>query len=117
MTSQGNFYAYLATENDEDFFVVDTQWSTTICLQSPQNRVYNLDVYSLADKWNNATHVAGPDGKPDGLLWEDASDESEKCFTAEAANPPRLAEYSFIIRVWSAGDFSDTWPYWLHIPK
>ncbi len=117
MTAQGNFYALLATPGDEDFYVVDTQWSTKICLRSPPNRVYNLAVYSFQDKWNNQTHAAAKDGKVDGLVWSDDSDASEKCFTSAMVTPPRWGEYKFAIKVWSDGDYSPYWPYWLHIPK
>ncbi len=117
MTSQGDFYSYLSTEADEDFFVVDTEWSATICLQSPTGLNYNLSVYGTADKLDNATMTPGSDQLPDGLIWTDDSEDTVKCFTAGQVNPPRWAEYKFIIKIWSSGDFSAVWPYWLEIPK
>ncbi len=117
MTAQGNFYSYLSSADDEDFFMVDTQWEATVCLQSPVGHSYNLAVYGTADKWINATQLPGTDGQPDGLVWADDSAEPYKCFTAGMVNPPRWGEYKFIIRVWTDEETSSTWPYWLEIPK
>jgi hypothetical protein len=117
LTAKGYFYSYLTGAEDNDYFVVDAQWGGQICLTSPPKRTYNLAVYSYFDKWNNATHAAGKDGLPDGLVWSDESDKTSKCFNANLVFPNRTGEYKFAIRIWSKKGFSEYWPYWLKIPK
>ena len=117
LTRRGDFYSYLSTEADEDFYLLDTSWGGNMCLRSPPGRNYTLSVWSVFDRINNETKVAGADGKPDGLIWEDASAAVNKCFSGGQLVPNRHGEYRFIVKVASDGDFSAYWPYWLKATK
>jgi hypothetical protein len=119
LTAKSDFYSYISTPLDEDFYIVDTGWGGTICLRAPKARSYTLSVYTTKDKLNNTTQAAGGDGQPDGWLWEgEASNGAEACWSGALHAPPRYGEYKFIIGVRSTdGDFSPHWPYWLNVPK
>ncbi|MBT9557487.1 MAG: thrombospondin type 3 repeat-containing protein [Myxococcales bacterium] len=118
LTATGQFYGLISTATDEDFYMVDADWSGNICLRSPKGRNYGLRVYALLDRWNNTTKLAPADGKPDGLIWENAGTGVQKCFTASAVNPYRQGEFRFIVGIRSLdGTYSPHWPYFLHTPK
>ncbi len=118
LTAEGNFYSYLTTAEDEDFFLVNTDWGGGLCLRSPPGRNYGVAVYSYADKINEAAGAPGQDGLPDGLVWENTSGATTKCFSGSLVYPYRYGEYRFIIRIWSLdGTSSPYWPYWLDAPK
>ncbi len=118
LTAKGNFYSYLTTEDDVDFFQVDTAWGGSICLTSPPGRVYDMAVYSYLDRWNNETQEPTPDGLPDGFIWESDSDSPNKCFHGSSVYPYRYGEYRFIVAISSHdGDYSPYWPYWLKAAK
>ena len=117
LTAKGNFYSYLNTESDEDFFVVDAQWGGGICLTSPQGRMYNLHIYSYFDKIDNDTQEPGGDGQVDGLVWEDTTNKVTKCFNGNKVYPHRTGEYKFLISISSKSGYSPYWPYWLKIAK
>jgi hypothetical protein len=55
LTARGDFYGYLSSTTDKDYFLVDTGWHSTICLTAPPGMAYALKVYSFADKVNNST--------------------------------------------------------------
>ena len=120
LTSKGDFYSYLSSSADKDYYLVDTAWGGSICLTSPKGFAYNLRVYSYKDRWNNSTKAAPADGKPDGFLWQKTSAKGGTvCFRGNYVMPPRYGEYKFIIGVESTGvtNFSPYWPYWLTIKK
>ena len=120
LTSKGDFYSYLSTAVDKDYYLVDTAWGASICLKSPKGYAYTLRVYSYKDRWNNSTKATTPDGKPDGFLWQKASAKGGTvCFRGNYVMPPRYGEYKFVIGVESTGttNFSPYWPYWLTIKK
>ena len=118
LTASDAFYSYLSTPTDEDYLLVDTSWSGTVCVQAPPGRAYSLHVYSVFDRLNNETGEAGADGKPDGLIWENTGGANKKCWSAGYVAPHRNGEYRFIIGIKSLdGDFSPHWPYWVTAPK
>ena len=117
-TRKGNFYSYLSSATDKDFYKVDTGWGGNICLSAPAGRQYTMKVYGYADKWNNATKVAGADGKPDGLLWSGTTTAGgQVCFSGNSVLPFRHGEYKFAIGVESSVGFSPYWPYWITAAK
>lgn len=117
LTARGDFYSYLTSATDEDFFHINTKSSSDICMRSPPGHNFSLHVYSMADKLD-AGGVAGTDGLPDGLVWEDASTDETKCFNGSSMVPTRAGEYFFIIAVKSAdGTFSKHVPYWIEAVK
>ena len=118
LTRKGNFYSYLASATDKDYYKIDTSWGGGICLAAPKGRVYTLKVYGYADKWNNTTKVAGQDGKADGLLWTGTTPTGgQVCFNGNSVLPARHGEYKFIIGVESSSGFSPYWPYWITAAK
>ncbi len=119
LTAKGDFYSYLTSPNDKDYFVVNTKYSAQICLHPPPNRHYTLEIYSYKDRWNNATEDPGGDGIVDGLIWKKKSGPGAKlCYGAYDLVPPRTGEYKYIIGIVSEdGDHSLHWPYWLTITK
>ena len=118
LTSKGNFYSYLSTATDEDYFLIDTGWGGGLCVRSPKGRVYTLHIYSVFDKWNNETASGSSDGIPDGLLFEDTSDAVTKCWTGSKVAPHRHGEYRFIVGIKGKdGAHSPYWPYWIDAPK
>ena len=118
LTAKGEFYSWLSAADDVDFFRIDAAWGGQICLQSPKDRTYSLRIYAFSDKLDNVTGATGGDGAADGLIWEDASDASYKCFTGSGVLPTRHGEYHFIAEIGSVGgDFSPYWPYWINAPK
>ena len=119
LTAQGDFYSYLQSPEDKDYFVVNTRWSASICLQTPKNRAYSMEVYSYKDKWNNDSQAPEADGKIDGLIWTGKSAPGgQLCFSGGAVVPARKGEYKYVIGIKSAnGDYSPYWPYWLKIVK
>jgi hypothetical protein len=118
LTAKGDFYGYLSSVTDKDYYLVDADWGAAICVTAPLGNAYTLKVYSFADRWNNSTHVAGTDGVKDGLVWTDASGTQTKCFSHGLIAPYRSAEYKFIIGIEArGGSFSPYWPYWISTPK
>ena len=120
LTSKGDFYSYLSSAADQDYYLVDAAWGASICLTSPKGRAYNLRVYSFMDRWNNVSKAITPDGKPDGFIWQNTSTSGGTvCFRGNYVMPPRYGEYKFIIGVDSAGatNYSPHWPYWITIKK
>ena len=111
-----HFYSYLSSATDKDYYLVNTGWGATVCLKAPKNRDYVLEVYSFRDKWNNETHEAGKDGKPDGLVWSKSTGKGGKvCFDHSKVYPSRSGEYKFIVGIRSNdGSYSPYWPYWLY---
>jgi hypothetical protein len=118
MTRKGDFYSYLSTSTDVDYYVVDASWGGQVCLQAPKGRDYKLKVFSYADKLNNGTGAAGGDGKPDGLVWSAKTGlGGATCFSGGAIVPQRYGEYKFAIGIESVTGWSADWPYWLNVPK
>ena len=116
----GGSTAFLSTAADTDYYQIDAAWGSSICLGSPKGRTYSLKVYSLADKFANATKVAGADGKPDGLMWTGTTSAGgQVCFSGNSVPVPfRYGEYRFIVGVESAnGSYSPYWPYWITAAK
>ncbi len=118
-TRKGDFYSYLSTATDADYYVVDANWGGSICLTAPKGFDYNLKVFSSSDKFDNGTKAAPADGKPDGLLWQGKTGAGggSACFSGGMITPYRYGEYKFIIGIESASGWSADWPYWLSIPK
>jgi hypothetical protein len=116
ITGNGSFYSYLSSPDDVDFFLVDSKSAVEIVLHSPPERIYHLAVYSFSDKWVNATELPGKDGLADGLVWEDTTSEEIKYFQGKMVVPYRYGEHKFVVKIWSDGDYSAYWPYWLHVP-
>ncbi len=120
LTSKGDFYSYLSSAVDRDYYLVDTAWGASICLTSPKGKTYQLRVYSYRDRWNNNTKNPVPDKKPDGLVWAKTSGSGGTvCFRGNYVMPPRYGEYKFVVGVESSGstNYSPYWPYWLTIKK
>jgi hypothetical protein len=118
LTAKGDFYSYLSSPTDKDYFLVDTAYTAEICVRAPKGRAYDLRIFALADRWNNDTKAVPPDGKPDGLIWEDTSDKQTKCFFSSNLLPNRHGEHRFIVGIESSnGTFSPHWPYWLSVKK
>ena len=117
-TRKGNFYSYLTSASDKDYFIVDAGYNGQICLNSPKGRQYRLKVYSYKDLWNNTTQAAGADGKVDGLVWQgQTSSGGQTCFSGALITPYRYAEYKFVIGIESVVGSSPYWPYWITTPK
>jgi hypothetical protein len=118
LTAQGDFYGYLSSATDKDYYLIDADWFARVCVTAPTGQSYRLKIYSFTDLWNNSTHAAGGDGAKDGLIWTDTSANRTKCFNYGATTPYRSGEYKFIIGIESNnGSFSPHWPYWIHAPK
>ncbi len=118
LTRKGNFYSYVSSATDKDYYVVDTAWGGNICLTAPKGRSYSLKVFSYTDKWNNASKAAGADGKVDGLLWTGTTTAGgTTCFNGNSVIPFRYGEYKFAIGVESVSGFSPYWPYWITAAK
>jgi hypothetical protein len=120
LTFRGDFYAYLSSAKDKDFYLLHTLHFPTICLQAPMGKSLKLSVYSYADLWNNSTKKTPKDGKVDGLVWTGTSKAGgEVCFESTSVSPPRLGEGKFVVGVEPAtsSDFSPFWPYWLQTKK
>jgi hypothetical protein len=119
LTAKGDFYGFLSSAADKDYFQIDASYTAPICLQSPPGKTYTLKVFSFADKWNNQSQAPGGDGKKDGLIWQQTTAAGGKvCFSAAALNPQRYAEFKFVVGVEpSAGSFSPHWPYWISATK
>ena len=120
LTSKGDFYSYLSSAGDKDYYLLDTAWGASICLTSPKGYDYTLRVYSYRDRWNNTTKATTPDGKPDGFLWQGTSTKGGTvCFRGNDVMPPRYGEYKFVVGVESTGatNFSPYWPYWITAKK
>jgi len=118
LTSKGEFYSYLSSASDEDFYQIDTNWGGSICLQSPPGRAYNMDVYSVFDRVDNTTMAPPADGKPDGLIWSSATAAGKKCWSGGSIVPQRYGEYRFIVRIYGTdGEHSPWWPYWITAAK
>jgi len=120
LTAKGDFYSYLSSSTDKDYFLINSAWGGSICLTSPTGYAYKLKVYSFRDRWNNTTHAPTADGKADGLVWEKASAVGGTvCFYGSSVMPPRYGEHKFIagIEPASSGNFSANWPYWLAAAK
>jgi hypothetical protein len=118
LTAKGDFYGYLSSATDKDYYLIDADWSGSICVTAPTGNSYTLKVYSFTDLWNNSTRAAVPDGKKDGLVWTNTSDSRTKCFNYGSVVPYRFGEYKFIIGIESNnGSFSPHWPYWISAPK
>lgn len=117
-TRKGNFYSYLTSTSDKDYFIVDAGYNGQICLTAPKGRQYKLKVYSYKDLWNNTSQVAGADGKPDGLVWQgQTASGGQTCFIGSLVIPYRYAEYKFVVGVESVVGSSPYWPYWITTPK
>ena len=119
LTAKGDFYSYLTSPADRDFYRVDAAWGGPICLTAPPGRRYRLLVYSLADRFTNATKLAPADGQVDGLVWQgDTAAGGTRCFSTGSVLPNRHGEYRFIVGVETVdGDASPYWPYWLYATK
>jgi hypothetical protein len=118
LTAKGDFYSYLSSATDKDYYLVDSAYITDICVRAPKGRAYDLKVYAFADLWNNDTKVVPADGKPDGLIWESSSDAQTKCFSSTSVLPNRYGEFKFVIGIESSnGSFSRDWPYWISVKK
>ncbi len=120
LTHKGNLHSYLSTAKDKDYYLIATGWGGKICMTAPVGKSYKLKVYSFKDRWNNGSHIAGADGKVDGLLWTKASSKGgQVCFYGSYVMPPRYGEYKFVIGVEpaSATDFTPYWPYWIQTSK
>ncbi|MBI4705053.1 MAG: putative metal-binding motif-containing protein [Deltaproteobacteria bacterium] len=110
LTSRGDFYGYLSSPTDKDYYLVDAQHGGTICLRPPKGKSYTLKIYSFYDK-------KAPSG-PDGLVWQDSwKGPDVKCFTGGSVVPNRNGEFRFVVGVESQGDYSTYWPYWISAPK
>jgi hypothetical protein len=110
LTNKGDFYGYISTVDDRDYYLIDAGWSAPVCLTSPDVASYSFEVYSFTDK--------GPvDGKPDGKVWENTSSAKSKCFYPGNVIPQRQGEHKYIVGIKSQGTASPYWPYWLSAPK
>lgn len=109
LTAKGDFYGYLSSATDKDFYLLDTNYYGATCLTSPKNRSYTMRVYSFDDK-------VAPTG-PDGLVWSDTSNATTKCFYSTSVVPARYGEFKFVVGIESQGTFSTAWPYWISAPK
>lgn len=118
LTAAGDFYGYLSSATDKDYYLIDADHGARLCLTAPAGHSYGLKLYSFEDRWNNETHAPGSDGVRDGLIWTDTSANQTKCFNSGYLSPPRNGEYRFIIGIESLnGSFSNHWPYWISAPK
>jgi hypothetical protein len=118
LTGKGNFYSYLSSASDADYFLIDAVWNASICLAAPKGLSYRLKVYSYYDRWDNASHAPTPDGKKDGLIWTGATSEGgSTCFSYTAVTPYRSGEYAFAIGVEPISGYSADWPYWITATK
>ncbi len=98
LTSRGDFYGYISTQNDKDYYLIDGAYSGPICMTSPKTAAFTMKVFSFSDKLS-------PVG-PDGLVWQNATPAKTKCFSAGSVNPPRSGEYRFIVGIESQGTAS-----------
>jgi hypothetical protein len=119
LTTKGDFYGYLTHDADKDFYQLDTGYSGNVTVDSPPGTVYDLEIYSSADLWNNDTKAPGGDGKPDGLIFSDHSDAPKKSFSGASLNPQRYGLYKFTVAVLphAGTPVQPTWPYWISSPK
>jgi len=118
LTAKGDFYGYLSSAADKDYYLIDSDWGGSICVEATGGRVIDLEVYSYLDRWDNVTHATPADGVVDGLIWESTTDATKKCFYGSNVVPYRYGEYRFVIGVKShAGSFSPHWPYWITATK
>ncbi len=118
VTAKGNFYSYISTQDDKDYYLLDTNWNGSICLRAPKGRSYHLKVFSFYDKWDNESHAPGADGRPDGLVWEQStSPGGSVCFHGGMVAPNRYGEYRFVVGVESHSGYSPYWPYWITAAK
>jgi hypothetical protein len=118
LTVKGDFYGYLSSASDKDYYVIDAGYAASICVTAPAGHSYTLKIYSLADLWNNESHAPVRDGRSDGLVWTDTSTSQTKCFHGSNVHPPRYVEYRIIVGIESQdGSFSNHWPYWISAPK
>ena len=113
LTVRGDFYSYLSSNSDEDYFLLSTDHYPQICLSMEDGLGYTLEIYSFADRLVNATGAAGSDGMPDGLIWRDYSAAAKKCFSVNGINPIRTYEFRYIVGVRPNGDVKPLVPYWL----
>ena len=115
LTSSGDFYSHLSSVADKDYYLVATGWGGAVCLQPPKGATYKFRVFSDADRWNNLDHTLGPDGKPDGLVWEGVTSPGvELCTTADAKHK---GLFKFIVGVEPANNSANAfWPYWITTP-
>jgi len=118
LTTRGDFYGWISSATDKDYYLVDAAWGGSVCVRSTGQRRIDLKVYSFYDKWDNTTHEPGADGKVDGLIWENTSDAQSKCFSGNSVTPYRYGEYKFVIGIEPhQGSFSPHWPYWITATK
>jgi hypothetical protein len=118
LTAKGDFYGYLSSAADKDFYIIDAAWGGSICVESTGGKTYDLAVYSYADLWNNTSHASAPDGKADALIYEDKTSTAKKCFSGTSVSPFRYGEFRFIVGITSHnGDYSPYWPYWITATK
>ena len=109
LTTKGDFYSYISSPTDKDYYLIDAGYSGPVCMTSPDVASYTLKAYTFSDK-------VAPAG-PDGLVWEDTTTTKTKCFYPGSVMPPRHGEYRFIIGVESQGAASMHWPYWINAAK
>ena len=118
LTAKGDFYGYLSSATDVDYYLVDAAWGGNICITAPQGYSYSLKVFSFFDRWDNTTHAPGADGAVDGLIWENTGAGTTKCFAGSNVVPYRYGEYRFIIGIENqGGSFTPYWPYWINAAK
>lgn len=118
LTVKGDFYSYLSSATDKDYYLIDAGHAASICVTAPAGHSYTLKIYSLADLWNNESHAPVRDGLSDGLVWTDTSTSQAKCFHGSNVHPRRYGEYRIIVGIESQnGSFSNHWPYWISAPK
>jgi hypothetical protein len=118
LTATGEFYGYLSTPEDRDYYLINSDYSGNLCVTAPLGQAYTVSVYSLTDRKNNQSGASGADGIADGLIWRDDSDRRDKCLTAGAAPFSRSGEYRFIVGIESRhGSHSPHYPYWIRAPK
>jgi hypothetical protein len=119
LTTKGDFYGFLTHDLDKDFYQIDTGYSGNVTVDSPPGTVYDIEIYSEFDQWNNDTHAPGADGKPDGLIFSDHSASPKKSFSGASLNPQRYGQYRFTLAVLphDGTPIQSTWPYWVTSPK
>ena len=118
LTAKGDFYGYLSSATDVDYYLVDAAWGGQICVTAPAGLDFSLKVFSFLDRWDNTSHAAAADGLVDGLVWENTGAGSTKCFYGSNVVPNRHGEYRFIIGIeGQAGSHNAYWPYWISAPK
>ena len=120
LTAKGDLHGYLSSAKDRDYYKINPAWDSHVCLRAPKGKQYKLKVYSYLDRWSNKTRQLPADGKPDGLIWEQATPAGgEVCFHWTRVYPYRGGEYKLVIGVEPKGakDYSPYWPYWIEARK